>query len=101
MLYQSLFDPDNAIPTLQSTILVCMWPFPLDSTFKDPSNAIAGAAMNLAVQKGLPYASRKQDYARVALVQSETERAFRASLWAYCVVTFQGSVKIFPPTRNS
>lgn len=97
LLYQSLFDPDNAIPTIQSAILVCMWPFPLNSTFKDPSNAIAGAAMNLAVQKGLPYASRKQDYARVALVQSETERAFRASLWAYCVVTFQGSVKILPP----
>ncbi|KAK4893998.1 hypothetical protein LTR27_007804 [Elasticomyces elasticus] len=90
LLHHALFDPENAIPTIQAAVLVCLWPFPVDSTFKDPSHAVAGAAMHLAVQKGLRYASRKQDYARVALVQAEADRMFRARLWAYCVVAFQG-----------
>ncbi|KAK5677191.1 hypothetical protein LTS10_010380 [Elasticomyces elasticus] len=90
LLHHALFDPENAIPTIQAAVLVCLWPFPVDSTFKDPSHAVAGAAMHLAVQKGLQYASRKQDYARVALVQAEADRMFRARLWAYCVVAFQG-----------
>ncbi|KAK3657968.1 hypothetical protein LTR22_009195 [Elasticomyces elasticus] len=97
LLHHALFDPENAIPTIQAAVLVCLWPFPVDSTFKDPSHAVAGAAMHLAVQKGLQYASRKQDYARVALVQAEADRMFRARLWAYCVVAFQGwAVYVLP-----
>ncbi|KAK6375964.1 hypothetical protein LTR81_027864 [Elasticomyces elasticus] len=86
LLHHALFDPENAIPTIQAAVLVCLWPFPVDSTFKDPSHAVAGAAMHFPVQKGLQYASRKQDYARVALVQAEADRVVRARLWTYCVV---------------
>lgn len=86
---ESLFDPEYAISTLQAVLILCLWPLPVDSTFKDQTHAIAGAAMQLAIQKGLPYSSRRQDFVRVALRQPEGDKLFRARLWAYCLVVFQ------------
>ncbi len=86
---QSLFDPDHAIPTIQAALIFCLWPLPINTVVIDQSHAIAGAAMQLAIQKGLPYASRKQDFVRVALKQSEVDKLLRARLWAHCVVVFQ------------
>ncbi|KAL7916132.1 hypothetical protein GGI35DRAFT_21864 [Trichoderma velutinum] len=86
---ESLFDPEHAISTLQAVLILCLWPLPVDSTFKDQTHAIAGAAMQLAIQKGLPYSSRKQDFVRVALRQPEGDKLFRARLWVYCLIVFQ------------
>ena len=91
---QSLFDPEHAIPTIQAVLLLCLWPLPVDSTFKDQSHAISGAAMQLAIQKGLPYASRKQDFAGVVLKQSEADKLFRSRLWVYCQMVFQRYVSL-------
>ncbi|KIW40065.1 uncharacterized protein PV06_08618 [Exophiala oligosperma] len=87
---QCLFEPDQAIPSIQAAILICLWPLPDDTNCALRSHAMAGAAMQLALQKGLPFASRKQDFFRISLGQSEKDETFRARLWAYCVMVFQG-----------
>jgi hypothetical protein len=94
---RSLFDPDHAISTIQASLILCLWQFPVDSVFKDQSHVMAGAAMQLAIQKGLPYSSRKQDFVRVAMKQSEADKLFQAQLWAYCVIVFQRYVSIAGP----
>ena len=87
---ESLFDPERAIATIQASLLLCLWPFPISTTFRDQTHIIAGAAMQLAIQKGLPYVSRKQDFSRTPLKQSEADNVFRARLWAYSLMIFQG-----------
>ncbi|KAH8660473.1 hypothetical protein BX600DRAFT_514078 [Xylariales sp. PMI_506] len=88
---KALFDPENAIPAIQATLLLCLWPLPINSAFKDRSHAMAGAATHLAMQQGLPYASRKQDFVRVPLDQPQSDETFRARLWATCEVVFQNT----------
>ncbi|KAJ9608332.1 hypothetical protein H2200_007320 [Cladophialophora chaetospira] len=88
---QCLFEPDQAIPSIQAAILICLWPLPVNTNVALRSHAMAGAAMQLALQKGLPFASRKQDFFRIPLRQSEKDETFRARLWAYCVMVFQGN----------
>jgi transcriptional regulatory protein LEU3 len=92
LIWKSLSDPGHAIPTIQAVLILCLWPLPVDSTFKDQINAISGAAMQLAIQKGLPYASREQDFVPVALKQFEGDTLLRARLWMHCVVIFQRCV---------
>jgi hypothetical protein len=89
MVQRTLFDPDNAISTIKAALLLCLWPSPVDSSFKDRGHAIAGAAMQRAVQQGLPYSSRQQDFVRVALRQSAEDVLLRGRLWAHCVTVFQ------------
>lgn len=84
-----LFEPEQVVPKVQAVLLLCLWPLPLATTFKDPSHALAGAAMNLAIQNGLHYAGREQDFSRDKLKATEENRRFRAGLWLYCVVVFQ------------
>jgi transcriptional regulatory protein LEU3 len=89
LMQQSLLDPENAISTIKAALLLCLWPLPINSTFKDQSHAIAGAAMQLAIQQGLQYSSRQQDFARVPMKQSAADKLFRGRLWTHCVTVFQ------------
>jgi hypothetical protein len=70
-----------------------MWPLPVSSTWLDPSHAIAGAALQLAIQKGLPFATRRQDFMNVPLQDAEKDRLFRSRLWLYCQVMTQRFTK--------
>ncbi|KAH8892217.1 hypothetical protein GQ53DRAFT_841049 [Thozetella sp. PMI_491] len=88
---QSVFDPDDAISAIQAVVILCLWPLPTNSTFEDQSHALVGAAMQLAIQKGLPYAAKKQDFSRVPSRQSEGEKQFRARLWVSCMTVFQST----------
>jgi transcriptional regulatory protein LEU3 len=90
LMRESLFDPLQAISTIQAVLLLSLWPTPINTTFKDQTHAMTGAAMNLALQKGLSKSSRKQDFAGVPLKYSESDQVFRARLWMYCVIIFQG-----------
>ncbi|KAF1817565.1 hypothetical protein P152DRAFT_454146 [Eremomyces bilateralis CBS 781.70] len=89
-IHKSLFDPDKAISTIKASLLLCLWPLPISTTFRDQNPAIAGAAMQLAVQQGLHY-SRHQDFVRVALKKPAANKIFRARLWAHCVTVFQST----------
>jgi hypothetical protein len=87
--HKCLFDRDKAIFTIKASLLLCLWPLPVHTMWKDESPAIAGAAMQLAVQHGLHYSARRQDFVRVALKRPAAEKPFLASLWAHCVTVFQ------------
>lgn len=86
---QSLFDPEDSIPSIQAALLLCLWPFPVDTLFKLRTHVVAGAAMMLAMQKGLHVSGRAQDFVRVPLSQSITEKQFRKTLWMHCQIVFQ------------
>lgn len=77
---ESLLDPNHVISTIEATLLLCLWPLPINSTSKDRRNAFAGAAMQLAVQNGLHVFSREQDFARTELNCSDDSSMFRARL---------------------
>ena len=78
--HECLLDPDHAISSIRAAIALCLWPLPVSSTWLDPSHAIAGAALQLAIQKGLPFASRRQDFMNVPLQDAEKDRLFRSRL---------------------
>lgn len=99
------------VPTIQAIILLCSWPMPINTLYKDPSHALAGAAMQLAVQNGLHFFSSEQDFAsrpskRQDNLGSQSARLldpqigtpswcadreinFRARLWVHCLTVFQ------------
>jgi transcriptional regulatory protein LEU3 len=85
----SLMIPDHATANIQAAIILCLWPLPMETLFGDPSHAIAGAAMQLAVQIGLPYPKSRQDFTRTALRHSANDGDFRDRLWVYCTIVFQ------------
>ena len=85
----SLLNPDHATANIQAAIILCLWPLPMETLFGDPSHAIAGAAMQLAIQIGLPYYKSRQDFTRTAVQHSHLEEGFRDRLWVYCTIVFQ------------
>ena len=93
--HQSLLEPEHAISTIRATIAICLWPIPVSSTWADPVHAMIGAALQLGIHKGLPFASKKQDFVNVPVENFEPERLFRARLWAYCQMVAQRSVEYF------
>lgn len=85
----SLLIPNHATANIQAAIILCLWPLPMETLFGDPSHAIAGAAMQLAVQIGLPYSKSRQDFIRTAIQNSANDEGFRDRLWVYCTIVFQ------------
>ena len=90
----SLLNPDQAIANIQAAVILCLWPLPMETLCGDPSHAIAGAAMQLAIQIGLPYYASRQDFVRTAVQYSPDEKGFRDRLWVYCTIVFQRFVRI-------
>lgn len=77
------------IPIIQGLVLLCHWPFPMDTIYHDKSPVLAGAAMQLAIQNGLHMFSKRQDFTRNSLRQDQSEELFRAKLWSYCKIVCQ------------
>lgn len=101
----NLFDPaaDRIVWTILAALILCLWPLPMTSMWKDPCLSFSGAAIQLALQSGLHHVSSPQDYARTPLKLDDNARLFRARLWAYCSIVFQRYVSIrtchFPCTN--
>lgn len=57
--------------------------------FKDPSHALAGAAMQLALVNGLHVFDHEQDFVRQSIERNVSEVALRLRLWVHCVTIFQ------------
>ncbi|PYH94483.1 hypothetical protein BO71DRAFT_440989 [Aspergillus ellipticus CBS 707.79] len=85
---QSIAKAHNYIALIQSLLLLCTWPFPMDTMVSDPCPSWAGLAMQLAVQHGLHFFERKQDFT-TKIAQSPTRDGFRALLWSYCKIVCQ------------
>jgi hypothetical protein len=85
----SLLNPDHATANIQAAIILCLWPLPMETLFGDPSHAIAGAGMQLAIQSGLPYYKSRQDFIRTAIQHFANDEGFSDRLWVYCTIVFQ------------
>ena len=85
----SLLQIQDPIPTIQAILILCMWPLPVDTMWKDPSHALAGAAYQLAVQNGLHIYRNEQDFRRIQIQEDHPSRVFRLHLWLHCVIIFQ------------
>lgn len=85
----ALFQIQDPTPTIQAALILCLWPLPIDTHWKDPSHALAGAAMQLAVQNGLHTFRHEQDFRRVQIDSNDRARMFRISLWLHCIMIFQ------------
>jgi transcriptional regulatory protein LEU3 len=89
----SLLQLQDPIPTIQAVLILCLWPLPVDSGWKDISHTLAGAAMQLAVQNGLHKFRHEQDFRSTQMNNSDRNtRVFRIHLWLNCVILFQRSV---------
>ena len=89
----SILQIQDPIPTIQAILILCLWPLPVDTMWKDPSHTMAGAAMQLAVQNGLHKFRHEQDFRRTQINSSDRNmRPFRIYLWLNCVIIFQRSV---------
>lgn len=89
-LFQPIFHITNPIPVIQASLILCLWPLPVDTMWKDPSHAFAGAAHFLAVQNGLFVTGHEQDFARTRTSVTPELKDFRARLWLNCCLIFQG-----------
>jgi transcriptional regulatory protein LEU3 len=85
----SLFTISNPIPAIQAALILCLWPVPMDSMWKDQSHALSGAALSLAVQNGLHVAGHEQDFRRTQQSITDKEQVFIAHLWIHCLIHFQ------------
>ncbi|KAJ9610476.1 hypothetical protein H2200_005253 [Cladophialophora chaetospira] len=88
---ETLFSFSNPFPKIQAVLLLCLWPIPTNTLWQDSSHALAGVAMQLAVQNGLHIFGHEQDYARQNIDTANSEVSLRFRLWIYCLVVFQNT----------
>ncbi|KAF5544074.1 nicotinamide mononucleotide permease [Fusarium mexicanum] len=89
--FQPLLHITNPIPIIKSSLILCLWPLPVDTMWKDPSHVYAGTAHSLAVQNGLFIDGHEQDFARTHTSLSKEMRDMRAHLWLNCCQVFQAT----------
>ena len=90
----SLLRIQDPIPTIQAILILCLWPLPVDTMWKDPSHVMAGAAMQLAVQNGLHKFRHEQDFRRTQTNSNDQDMGVcRIHLWLHCMIHFQRSVR--------
>ncbi|KIW30561.1 uncharacterized protein PV07_06298 [Cladophialophora immunda] len=86
----AVFSCRDVIATIQSFTLLCSWPMPVDTLEKDPSPALAGAALQLAINSGLHVWGIGQDFSRRRLNPGgQNSIDFRAKLWVNCLIVCQ------------
>lgn len=86
---RAVFRRENGLSTLQAFLILCIWPMPIDTMYKDISPILAGAMLNLALSLGLHIPGVGQDFSRTTLAHDDNERLFRAKLWVSCVICAQ------------
>ncbi|KIX95894.1 uncharacterized protein Z520_08149 [Fonsecaea multimorphosa CBS 102226] len=104
----AVFSCKDVIATIQAFTLLCAWPMPVDTLEKDPSPALAGAALQLAINSGLHVWGIGQDFSRRRLKPGgQNSIDFRAKLWVNCLIvcqrvniTFGVSPPVLPDTYH-
>ncbi|EME78110.1 uncharacterized protein MYCFIDRAFT_79333 [Pseudocercospora fijiensis CIRAD86] len=106
LAFKSMIRPNDPLPVIVAAVIICTWPLPFDMVYRDPTQALAGAAYGLAIQNGLHMYAREQDF----VVKSTSERSgivsdaealrsrvrdaaviARTRIWVYCLLTFQNA----------
>lgn len=86
MALQALGTRANPIETIQGLLILCVWPVPLNTMYKDITTVLSGAATHLAMQIGLHVVGSGQDFSRTRLDSGYEDKLFRAQLWAHCLI---------------
>jgi transcriptional regulatory protein LEU3 len=97
MALQSLANIPQYIQLIQAVLLLCNWPPPLETIFKDPSLVLCGVAMQLALQHGLHMSDTRQGFELDQLRSEKDHEAARikamrgndGKLWTYCKIVCQ------------
>ncbi|KAH7270000.1 uncharacterized protein BKA55DRAFT_532620 [Fusarium redolens] len=79
--FQPLLHITNPIPIIKSSLILCIWPLPVDTMWKVPSHVHAATAHSLAVQNGLFDNGHEQDFARTHTSLTKEMRDTRSHLW--------------------
>ena len=64
LLAASLFKIPQSMKTLHSLLLVCIWPYPINSQFDDPVWVLMGTVINMAMTMGLHEPGHQHEYGR-------------------------------------
>jgi len=75
----------SPIQAIQGLLLLCTWPFPSNSLYKDFTYTFSGSLVHMALQAGLHMPGVDQDFSRTKVAQDLLESRKRANLWC-CVV---------------
>jgi transcriptional regulatory protein LEU3 len=86
----AIFSRTNSLSIIQAFLLLCIWPMPVITMYKDVSPIMAGAALNLALTVGLHIPGVGQDFSRTTVLHDSNESRFRARLWVSCLIAIQG-----------
>lgn len=89
LLWSSASQPPLPAYTIQALLLVSMWPFPVDTMWKDPSLLIISVARSAAMQNGLHRPETMQDFQRVKTQLAPEEFHAAVKLWAGCYIAAQ------------
>ncbi|OTB18147.1 hypothetical protein K445DRAFT_314962 [Daldinia sp. EC12] len=89
----ALENSNNHMEALRGIILLCHWPVPISSMYKDMTNTLSGTALHLAMQIGLHIVGTGQDFSRTVLPSDadHSSRISRAQLWINCLITYQNT----------
>lgn len=107
LVFSSLSCNTGMTSVLQALLIICSWPMPRRTPYGDPSQALAGAGMYMAIQNGLHISCREEDFAIQptkrpqssmrrcknqkyhSMRPLDSEASFRARLWVNCLIVFQ------------
>ncbi|CEF87405.1 unnamed protein product [Fusarium graminearum] len=90
-IFQPLLHIRDPIPIIKASLILCLWPLPVDTMWKDPSHVYAGTAHSLAIQNGLFVQGHEQDFARTHTWLSKDMRDSRVHIWLNCCLVFQAT----------
>jgi hypothetical protein len=107
----SMLTTKEAINNIKAVLVLCTWPMPMSTLYRDPSHALAGAAVQLAVQNGLHALCHERDFAKrptqrqnvpknrphfapniqnsMQMQDFDAEIVLRTRLWIHCLISFQ------------
>ncbi len=89
LCFWAIQSPAAPIPTIQGLLLVCVWPMPINSVYKDITSVLSGAAMHLAILAGLHVAGAGHEFLEDKVISDPAEKESRARLWLHVQMTCQ------------
>lgn len=89
LCFWAIQSPAAPIPTIQGLLLICVWPMPVNSVYKDITSILSGAAMHLAILAGLHVVGAGHEFLEDRVISDPAEKESRARLWLHVQMTCQ------------
>lgn len=89
LIKSAAFDGTKSLYTIQAFLLICHWPMPFNSLWKDITPIVSAVLLQHALSLGLHIFGIGQDFSRTKLQKDRSQIDLRARLWALCIVMSQ------------